>query len=92
MRMILVSVALILLIAFLLIACASRAPGEVSTASSVSAIPNSEVVTKERWEIEWESNLKEAKKEGKVVVYSTAPGVIKNVLGPAFKEKFGISS
>lgn len=90
MRMILVSVALILLIAFLLIACASRSPGEVSTASSVSAIPNGEVVAKESWEIEWESNLKEAKKEGKVVVYSTAPGVIKNVLGPAFKEKFGI--
>lgn len=43
------------------------------------------------WQAAWNRFLPEARKEGKVSIYSTAPGVIRNEVGPAFKDKYGIT-
>jgi len=42
------------------------------------------------WKAEWENVVTAAKKEGKVAVYTTAPGEMRKALQSGFKEKFGI--
>lgn len=47
-------------------------------------------VTKEAWEVEWEKTLLEARREGKLTVYtSTGPGVRQGT-SEAFKSKTGL--
>ncbi|MDP2645654.1 MAG: extracellular solute-binding protein [Desulfobacterales bacterium] len=43
-----------------------------------------------QWEAEWQKTLEAGKKEGKVVVYTTAPGQMRKALQSGFKEKFQI--
>ena len=42
------------------------------------------------WKADWDSVVTAAKKEGKVLVYTTAPGEMRKALQSGFKEKFGI--
>lgn len=44
------------------------------------------------WEEQWNHVLAVAKKEGKVVVYTTAGTEVRTSLQPAFQEKYGISA
>lgn len=44
------------------------------------------------WEEEWNRVLAQAKKEGKVVVYTTAGTEARTALVPKFQEKYGISA
>ncbi len=54
---------------------------------AVSAQPGQ---VKEKWEVDWDNTLKEGKKEGKVIIYSTGGGEVR-ALGAAFQKKYGIA-
>lgn len=73
----------------LFFACAPRS----IPSASVDEKPSQIVVpiTKTGWEAEWEKSLKEAQKEGKVVVYAATPGPALRETAPGFKKKFGIT-
>ncbi|MDZ4245844.1 MAG: extracellular solute-binding protein, partial [Dehalococcoidia bacterium] len=43
-----------------------------------------------QWESEWQKTLEAAKKEGKVVIYTTAPGKMRKAMESVFKAKFQI--
>lgn len=45
----------------------------------------------EAWQDNWDKIVKEAKKEGKVVIYSTASSVLRVPLSQPFQAKYGIS-
>lgn len=75
----------------LLLSCA---PGSAPLAVQSPEPPSSEkpaIASKDTWQVEWDRNLAAARKEGKLIVYSTAPGVLRSDIGPAFKSKFGIT-
>ena len=44
------------------------------------------------WKADWDNVVMAARKEGKVVVYTTAPGEMRQTLQSGFKEKFGIDA
>lgn len=73
------------LLSLLLVSCAGKttsapAPQEGRTARI------EQVQVKETWETEWEIVLKEAKKEGKLILYTTAPAAERQALSEALKE------
>lgn len=76
----------------LFFACSSRTA--TSTPSPMTSEAKSSSVGPERsndgWKDKWEKWVQEAKKEGWVVVYSTAGEQARVDLGKAFKNKFGI--
>lgn len=79
-----------LLIAILvsLAACAQRAvtpPAGYNPAATAQPFQ-----VKEKWVIDWDMALREGKKEGKVVIYSTGGGEVR-ALGAAFQKKYGIT-
>lgn len=63
----------------------SRPPITPAPADNVGTVKPSELS-------EWDKVVQGAKKEGKVVVYSTAPGEIRQALQSGFKEKYGIET
>lgn len=65
--------------------------GVSPSAQDTSQKASAKEMAEETWEIEWEKDLIEAKKEGRIVVYNTALGTIRNAAAPAFKNRFGIS-
>lgn len=73
-----------LLIASMLFACAPK----VKLVAPVEPVAP---VTKVGWEAEWERTLAEAKKEGRLSIYSTVSAEIRGGLQEAFKEKYGIA-
>lgn len=78
-----------ILVLVLLVACGS--PKEISpkllTAPSEVQAPVSEL---QGWEKEWNSTLATAKKEGKVVVYSTSGSEVRRAFNDVFTRKYGI--
>lgn len=60
--------------------------------SPVSKPPVATPVSKQGWEKEWEDALAGAKKEGKVVIYTTAGSESRGELTKAFKTKYGLDA
>lgn len=78
----------LVLFSLFLVGCAKQnAPTMPTPNPSISAI-----ATKASWEEEWENVLREAKKEGKVVVYSALGVETTTYLRKAFKEKYGVDA
>lgn len=71
---------------FILSSCAQKAAPQAPRAAPVPA-----PVTKASWEAEWDKVVKEGKKEGWVVIYSTLGSDTREFLTKAFKEKYGVS-
>lgn len=46
--------------------------------------------SKQDWQIKWDKTVKDAKKEGKVVIYGAATGELRDILIKGFNDKFGI--
>lgn len=87
---------LISVISFLLVlaGCASRetsAPGTQIT-SPVLSTPSLSTEIKPSWEKEWEKLVLSAKKEGKVVIISSAGGELSNAIFSAFRNKTQIAA
>lgn len=81
---------LLLVLPFFLFSCAketatSQAP--ISKPSSVTQEP-----LKEGWEQEWGKILQNAKKEGKVVIYTSGASSLIFAMQKGFKEKYGINA
>lgn len=78
----------VFLVSFTL-ACAAK---ETSTTPAIPEIlvPKAQVGGEERWEIEWEKILKEARREGKVVIYSATQGpALRQAIG-LFRQTYGL--
>lgn len=92
------SVIAVLVLIALLVGCAPQvAPAPAPVAAPPSAATE-KAVTQEvasakppAWEAEWEKMVAGAKREGVVVVYSSAGSEARTGLSPAFKQKYGIS-
>lgn len=93
MRRVLLVLALILVV---VVGCAPKATPAPQAAAPSSSQAATEVASPkaslEPWQVEWEKVVDAAKKEGSVVVYSTAGAETRAVLMRAFKEKYGISA
>lgn len=76
------------LFVLLLLACSSNNGTEKIKSSPESAAQNRQPVNKETWEVEWEKIVRAAQKEGRLVVYSSAP--VQDALRNAFSSKYGI--
>lgn len=85
-----ISLTFILLISMVSIIIFSCTPGG-GPSSTPSATPSSGAVKPVEMS-EWDKVVQGARKEGKVVVYSTAPGEMRTALQSGFKEKFGIET
>lgn len=96
MRRLPITAALLTLIAFLLVACAPQAPAESAPQAAApspkgeAAAPLSQAPAKEAWEIEWEKVIEAAKKEGSLVLYSTAGSEVRAAIAIAFRKKYGV--
>lgn len=77
----------ILLSGILLLSCAPKA-APVEKASKQALEPAA--VPKQPWEMSWEKTLKDAKKEGKVVLVGSIRPVFRDQLTRVFPAKFGI--
>lgn len=84
---------MLLLVVFALLACAPREaltqtpsgqPPSISENQAASATARS------GWEEQWNRVLAMSKREGKIVVYTTAGTEVRTALVPAFQEKYGI--
>lgn len=73
---------------FLVSNCKPTPPAPVAPPSAPSG---SETAAKPSDMSIWEQTVKQAKKEGRLTVYSTAPGEIRQALQASFKEQFGFS-
>lgn len=95
MRRVLV-LASILLILALLVACAPReAPAPAAAPAQAPAVAEktkAPVASRAAWEDAWEQVSNGAKKEGRVVVYSTAGAEVRTAVIKAFKEKYGLDA
>lgn len=87
MRNIFLGILILLGLAFLL----SCAPKLQSPEAIISTELSNKAKTeaKESWDVEWQRSLIQAKKEGKVVVYSSTGGDLASMLNKAVWEKFG---
>lgn len=68
----------------LLAGCAVR---EVPVEKTVLPV-GTEAAVKEPWRVEWEKTLKEARKEGKVIIYGPAAPIYRNALVAAFQKAY----
>lgn len=92
-----IALSVIMVLLLLLSACAPKATPAAPSApapAAATAKPVSpaapQVAKKEPWEERWESLINAARKEGTVVVYTTAGAEARSTLVSGFKEKFGI--
>ena len=86
-HVLLASVLIISTVSLLIASCSPRtgpAPAPTTAAPGGAAKP-AELS-------EWDKVVQGARKEGKVIVYSTAPGEMRTALQSGFKEKFGIET
>lgn len=79
------------LLIFLLLSCTSKSGPSAILPSESSADEQTGNPAKSGWQKDWDNTLIEAKKEGKVVVYGTAPGILRSDIGTAFRNKYGIT-
>ncbi|MBI4331668.1 MAG: extracellular solute-binding protein [Chloroflexi bacterium] len=79
----------ILFVFFLLYACT---PFEAK-GPTYPVIPTATVksIEKAAWEVEWDKTVSEAKREGTVVIYSSAPPQLTEAVARAFHERFNIN-
>ncbi len=83
-QIIIISFILVTLLLFM-----SCAPVEKTQAPAIST--HEKVVTaKDTWQQEWDRVVSEARKEGKVIVYSTSGPEVRIPVGSAFRERYGI--
>ena len=68
----------------------SCAPGPVTPVEKKPAELAAPLI-KTGWEVEWEKTLQAARKEGRVVVYSTFGAETRTALVRGFKDRYGIS-
>lgn len=84
----------IALIAISAAGCATSIPGISPPGSEVSGrtsdIRDHQEKSGEAWQSKWEKTLREAEKEGKVVVYGAATGQIRDALIKGFHDRYGI--
>ncbi len=71
-----------------LISAACAAPAAVVTPVSTGKAPVQ--VDQTSWQKDWEATVAEARKEGKVMVYSSQTGEMLRSVSDAFKQKYGI--
>lgn len=83
MRKYIVLTGLVLLFLF---SCSPKAALQLPESTSTPSL-----ITKASWEIEWDRIVKEGKKEGWVVIYSTLGSDTRDFLTRAFKDKYGVS-
>lgn len=87
---------LLVKLSFLMLILAACAFGGVTQAVPGAEVknavePKSIVAEKLSWEVEWEKTVKEAKKEGQVVIYAGAvPPEVAGWMNEVFKKEFGI--
>lgn len=72
---------------------ATAAPGAQPTVAPAPArAAEPKQTSKEAWEVKWAAMVEAAKKEGKVVIYSTAAAQTRAAYQQGFKDKFGVST
>lgn len=91
-RLALVGLCLVLL---LVVACAPKSeavpsPASPKPASEEVAPAGPKAVVKEAWEVEWEKVMEAAKKEGGLVLFTTAGAEVRSALVVAFKARYGL--
>ncbi len=79
-------ISLILLGLLFLFACSPKSVLQLPESTATPAL-----ITKVSWEVEWDKVVKEGKKEGWVVIYSTLGSDTRDFLSKALKDKYGIS-
>lgn len=87
----------LVLLSLIALACA---PGKTQPDLSASggksvnmgAAAESRAPARPDWEIKWEQTLARARKEGSVVVYTSAPGETNRMVSQAFQDKYGIKA
>ncbi len=52
--------------------------------------PDSQSISKETWQVDWENMLREAKKEGKVIIYGTPKPAVYAAISAGFRKAFGL--
>lgn len=86
----LAAISIVLTLSFLL-SCGPKGPAanipETITANTAKV---SEPAAKSGWEADWDKTIQAAKKEGKVIVYSSSGGDVPKALSSRFQEKYGI--
>lgn len=83
------ALALLIIGGLILIACGpAAAPALPGPGAPADNVPPK--ISKSGWEAEWEKALAGAKKEGKVMVYSTQSVALIRELGRVFQEKYGV--
>lgn len=90
----LVVIGCLALVLLLFVSCAPAAPAAPAAAPQqpgVSPAPAA-VPAVAPWQKEWDKVMEAAKKEGKVVVYSTGGSETRAVLSKGLKEKFGLTA
>lgn len=91
MKKLSVSLSLVLLFMLLTLACTQKQSSVYAPApESKKEASETKAPGKQAWEIEWEKTLQAAKKEGTVILYSTANTTVRTAIGNAFKQKYGI--
>ncbi len=85
--LLLVSVLVLILVACTPAATPAPAPPPPVVAPTVKQI----VPQKPAWQVDWEKTVAEAKKEGTLMMYTTSGTSVRNEVGKAFTDKFGIN-
>lgn len=78
---------------FLILAACSQklTPPSLLDKSSLPQPQIAQGLTKAEWELDWESTIKAAKRERKVVIHSGSSPEIREAVRKAFEERFGIT-
>ncbi len=85
---VLLKTSFIILSLVFLVSCSPR-PAQISQQKEIA--PATAISSeKPTWEVEWGKTIQTAKKEGTVILYSTANASVRTATGDAFKSKFGI--
>lgn len=80
----------IFILGALLFACTTKGIPSREPAGP-EALPKPPVTDKGTWAVKWEESLREAKKEGKVNIYSFLAANMRQELGKGFNKRFGIN-
>lgn len=85
-------VSLLISLAANLASCAPKNMPAEKPAQSGGALREDLPAVKTGWEARWEDTLLKATKEGKVIIYTAAPGETNREVGQAFYDKYGIKA
>ncbi len=88
-----VSFIIICVFGAIFVACSSNStPTEKSVLPSVQSglAQKSQAVSKETWQVDWENTLRDARKEGKVVIYGSPKPAAYAAISEGFKKAFGL--